>query len=189
MKKQSRLQLIAEGSLLLFIVAMLIVFFATNFNVPNAIAYIMFAILGVLISFVIIAFIVKKSARKLTYLEERLGLWNSISYRVKNAGETAFNKMPVGIIVYNNSLEIEWANAYAKEAFRSQLVERNIHNVDPKLAGYLQSNTMSFNIILYGKTYECSVIKESNILYLRDHTANTRLGSPLPRPHQESFPK
>ena len=170
MKKQSRLQLIAEGSLLLFIVAMLIVFFATNFNVPNAIAYIMFAILGVLISFVIIAFIVKKSARKLTYLEERLGLWNSISYRVKNAGETAFNKMPVGIIVYNNSLEIEWANAYAKEAFRSQLVERNIHNVDPKLAGYLQSNTMSFNIILYGKTYECSVIKESNILYLRDIT-------------------
>ena len=169
MKKQSKLQLIAEICLLVYIIAMIVVFILFK-NIPNFLAYIIYAILGVLISFVLVSFVFKRNVRKMTYLENRLGLWNSISYRVKNAGETAFNKMPVGIIVYSNSLEIEWANAYAKEAFRSQLVERNINNVDPKLAGYLQSNSVNFNIILYGKTYECSVIKESNILYLRDIT-------------------
>ena len=167
MKKQSRLQLISEIILLAYLVMMLVVFLLFD-HIPSALAYIMFTGFGAIFCVVIVSFITKRRLKKMTYLENRLGLWNSISYRVKNAGETAFNKMPVGIIVYNNSLEIEWANAYAKEAFRSQLVERNIHNVEPKLAGYLQSSTTSFNIVLYGKTYECSVIKESNVLYLRD---------------------
>ena len=169
MKKQSRLQLISEIILLAYMVMMLVVFLLMD-NVPNLLAYAMYAGFGGALCVVIVSFISKRRVKKMTYLENRLGLWNSISYRVKGAGETAFNKMPVGILVYNNSLEIEWANAYAKEAFRSQLVERNIHNVDPKLAGFLQSNTINFNINLYGKTYECSVIKENNILYLRDVT-------------------
>ena len=169
MKKQSRLQLISEIILLAYIIMMLVVFLLFK-DMPEFLVDAMFAGFGAVLCVVIVSFISRRRVKKMTYLENRLGLWNSISYRVKGAGETAFNKMPVGILVYNNSLEIEWANAYAKEAFRSQLVERNIHNVDPKLAGFLQSNTMNFNIVLYGKTYECSVIKESNILYLRDVT-------------------
>ena len=39
--------------------------------------------------------------KKIGWLQGRLNLWNAISYRVKVAGEKAFNDMPLGIIVYN----------------------------------------------------------------------------------------
>ena len=38
----------------------------------------------------------------MSYLEQKVKLWNNISYRVKNAGETSFNEMPIGIIVFDD---------------------------------------------------------------------------------------
>src|SRR5699024_625245 len=35
-----------------------------------------------------------------------------LSYRVSKAGEEAFNEMPLGIILYDESFKIEWVNPY-----------------------------------------------------------------------------
>ena len=52
----------------------------------------------------------EKKFKRMSYLEQKVKLWNNISYRVKNAGETSFNEMPIGIIVFDDNFKIEWNN-------------------------------------------------------------------------------
>jgi ribosomal protein L9 len=103
------------------------------------------------------------------WLEQRYELWNSISYRVKKGGETAFNKLPIAIIVYDKNKTIQWANAYAKEIFLSPLVDVRIENISADLY-YNLSNEDKFEISLYGSIFECEVLMEENIVYLTDVT-------------------
>ena len=90
-------------------------------------------------------------------------------YRVKKGGETAFNKLPIGIIVYNKNKTIQWANAYAKEIFLSELVDVKIENISSDLY-YNLSNEEEFEISLYGSIFSCKVLMEENIVYLTDVT-------------------
>ena len=99
-----------------------------------------------------------------------MGLWNSISYRIKKAGEISFNEMPIGIIVFNNSLDVDWANNFAKEIFMSPLVDRNLKNIDKNLSGKILDEEKEFTVILYGRSYACSYLTEYNLLYLTDVT-------------------
>ena len=94
-----------------------------------------------------------KQIRESAYQKQKLQLWNSISYRVKNAGETSFNEMPLGIILFNDEFVIEWANNYAKKIFSSELVERNFSNLDKDFADKVSKRISQFNITIYEKVY------------------------------------
>jgi len=107
--------------------------------------------------------------KKMNWLQGRLNLWNSISYKVKVAGEKSFNEMPLAIIVYNEKQKVEWANDYAKEVFQSPLVERDINRLNQELASKMNSSE-SFDIELYDRKMHVSVLKEDMILFLTDKT-------------------
>lgn len=47
---------------------------------------------------------------------------STLSYRVKKVGEEALLEMPVGIILYSEDREIEWANPYLND-----FIDRSIH--------------------------------------------------------------
>lgn len=108
--------------------------------------------------------------KKLSFLENKMKLWNSISYRVKNAGEISFNEMPLGIVVFDDNLEIQWANNYSKDIFLSPLVGRNIKNIDKELTQRLQDKDSQFNVTLYGLVYACKHLVDDNVIYLTDIT-------------------
>lgn len=116
----------------------------------------------------------KKLHKQINWLEERVKLGNSISYRVKVAGEKSFNEIPIGIIVYSNDYHIEWANNYARSIFLSTLIDRKIANISKELDIKVKSMT-DFDIELYGKEYNVIVLKEDNILFLRDKTEFKKL--------------
>lgn len=116
----------------------------------------------------------QKLHKQISWLEERVKLGNSISYRVKVAGEKSFNEMPLGIIVYSNDYRVEWANNYAKNIFISSLIERKFANISKELD--LKIKSMSdFDIELYGREYNVIVLKEDNIIFLRDKTEFKKL--------------
>ena len=78
----------------------------------------------------LINFVIRfKQLKKENFLENRLNMWNTISYRVKKAGETAFNELPIGILVLNNDYEVVWSNNFAKNLFMSQLERMNLRNI------------------------------------------------------------
>lgn len=107
--------------------------------------------------------------KKMNWLQGRLKLWNSISYKVKVAGEKSFNEMPLAIIVYNEKLKVEWANNYAKEVFMSSLVERDLNNLNEELVAKLLVNN-EFDIELYDRKMHVSVMKDDMIIFLTDKT-------------------
>ena len=57
--------------------------------------------IGFCLSYELFLISVRKQEKKAEYYERKMKLWNNISYRVKNAGETSFNEMPIGIIVFD----------------------------------------------------------------------------------------
>lgn len=107
--------------------------------------------------------------KKIGWLQGRLNLWNAISYRVKVAGEKAFNDMPLGIIVYNGKTKVEWANNFAKEIFMSQLEERDLVNISSELVEKM-SKEDEFDIVLYERKIHVSVFKKDMFMFFTDKT-------------------
>ena len=166
MKKVRILNIIAY-ILLAFCIAIFVLSFIYEIN--KYIIYGSFFIAGIDLAALIIQYNYNKLRRHIDWLEERVRLSNSISYRVKLAGEKSFYDMPLGIIVYSNDYTIEWANEYARKISQSPLINRKIANINMELDVGMRSQE-NFDIELYGKQYNVQVIKDDNIMYLTDKT-------------------
>lgn len=142
-------------------------FIDENFHV--SISYISLSVIVASLTYFYMIGKANRNIKRLRWLENRLKLWNLISYRVKKAGEYAFNHLPIGIIIYNEEKAIEWANAYAKEIFMSPLVDRKIEIINPELFDKINGEE-NFEMTIYGRHYRCNVISDHNILYFLDQT-------------------
>lgn len=145
------------------------------YTLPIFWQYIAFFMLGISVSFLIVQLLLYKNVKRLDYLENRMKLWNTITYRVKNAGEKSFNEMPLGIVVFDRELTILWANNYSKDIFLSPLIDRNIRNVDRELAEKIIGQVGEFNITLYGQIYQCLHLTDGNILYFTNITDRVKV--------------
>ncbi len=124
----------------------------------------------------LINFIIRfKQLKRENFLENRLNMWNTISYRVKKAGETAFNELPIGILVLNNDYEIVWSNNFAKTLFMSQLERVNLRNINANLFKNLKKSITDFSVEVYGRSYQVKYLKEHQIVYLTDITSELEL--------------
>ena len=107
-------------------------FYLTKDNNLFAILFFCAAMILLAIGFVFMfLFLNRNNAAKMESLQNRLKLWTDISYHVSQAGDEVFNKLPVGVLIYDDSYEIKWANEYSKKIFdnsykRIMLFFRNI---------------------------------------------------------------
>jgi len=94
-------------------------------------------------------------------------MWNSISYKVKKAGESAFNNLPIGIMVLNEeNYDILWSNKSCKEIFKSELESLNLNNVNEELLKNLKLKKERFEITIYGSIYRIEYSLKHSIVYL-----------------------
>lgn len=167
MRKTRKRKYIIFSLLVLTIIFLLYTFIFREVN--RWLTYGVIFFFGYLLTMVFSDFAIYNYTKKIEWLENRLKLWNTISYKVKLAGENAFNKMPIGIIVYDDKKVVQWANPYAKKIFQSQLVERRISIINNDLHNkILLSN--EFEIMIYNRVFSCSVLRDDNILYMVDKT-------------------
>lgn len=167
MKQKQRIKQIII--VLAFISLFFIVYSFVNDELNEIIRYISIFVFALTIGILYMFRLNEKNIHKLWLLQNRIKHWNTISYRVKKAGETAFSKLPIGIIVYSDEQKIEWANNYAKEIFLSPLLERSIENISPDLHTRLKVMN-EFELEIYGKIFLCRVLPEDNIIYFLDKT-------------------
>lgn len=177
MKELRKYQYIIISVLIAALTVVVLNYFVSSVAIPEWILDLTYAALGSTISFEIVFIGSHHDTKRLRLLENYVKMWNGITYRVKGAGEKAFNNMPIGIIVYNNRLDVEWANAYAKGIFINQLLDRNIKNIDKELAALMLAKTPQFTKTLYGKIYHCDLIADSQVLYLMDITAQVEINN------------
>ncbi|NLD26047.1 MAG: 50S ribosomal protein L9 [Acholeplasmataceae bacterium] len=155
--------------IILFISCFFVVYSFINPLFDGVVRYVALYVASSCLTYLYMNRIGYKNQKRLEWLENRLKLWNSISYRVKKAGETSFNELPIGIVIYDQNRVIEWANNYAKEIFLSPLVERKIELISPDLNTKIKLLT-NFDIMIYGRTYNCRVLPQDNIIYFIDKT-------------------
>ena len=156
-------------------------------DIDNILEYIPIVVFIISLAFLISSIISNKNARETVSLRNRLNMWNSITYKVKKAGETAFNKLPIGIIVIDKNSKIVWSNQNAKTIFMSPL--ENIYLKDlssplySKLVHSLQDvsdnndevETIKYNADIYGKIYYVEYLAKHNVMYLTDITNHENL--------------
>ena len=159
---------------ILIVIALVVLGLSYLIDINKYIVYGSFFMAGIAFFGIVTYYRNRTLHKQIDWLEERVKLSNSISYRVKVAGEQSFNEMPIGIIVYNNDFRVEWANHYAKNIFMSSLIERKFANINVELDLKIKSST-EFDIQLYGKEYNVTVLKEDNIIFLRDKTEFKKL--------------
>lgn len=60
---------------------------------------------------------------------------STVSHRVKKAGESVIQEMPIGILLYNDEKVIEWTNPFMQRVTGEEmLVGKNLSDVLPGLA-------------------------------------------------------
>ena len=136
-----------------------------------AIAFLSLAIASFLIATVFVySYIGKKNTDKIKELEVRLKKWTNISYHASKAGDEAFNKLPIGIVLYDAQYTIIWANEHAKEIFESKLVDYSIDSISKDFMSDVIRNQSLIHMKFGNKSYEVVHNTEFNILYFFDVT-------------------
>ena len=118
-------------------------------------------------------FVTRKKRSEFKKLNIRLKKWRDISYHANKAGDEAFNKLPIGILLYdveNASYITTWANGFAKEIFQSELNDVLIENLSKPLLDYVVKGTQSFTFEYNQKSYDVNHNIENKILYMHEVT-------------------
>ncbi|NGQ96098.1 DHH family phosphoesterase [Brevibacillus sp. SYP-B805] len=93
----------------------------------------------------------------------------TISHRVKKAGESVIQEMPIGILLYNDDKIIEWTNPFMQKVTGEEmLVGKNLTDVLPGLAIKPEQKRLEFTH--NERVYEVLVRAEERLLYFKDIT-------------------
>lgn len=120
--------------------------------------------------FFLFLFFNRNNQEKIKSLQTRLKLWTNISYHVTGAGDEVFNNLPVGILVYDDSNDIKWANDYTKKIFNNSLVDSSLDVISKDLLSDVVHGKERM-ILKYGDaSYDVIHNAKNDILYFFDVT-------------------
>lgn len=129
---------------------------------------------GLAFEIIMIAFL--QYEKKAMFYEQKIKLWNNISYKVKQAGETSFNRMPLGIIIYGDNNKVEWSNQYANKIFAVNcLIHKTLDHINPEFAELIHKRQQSFEITVFEKIYKVENDLISHTVYLTDITTEVEI--------------
>ncbi len=104
---------------------------------------------------------------------------SNLSYRIKRGEQEALIKMPVGILIYNEQLEIEWANPYLQQYFGDhEFLGQPLSAIDAELADLVTSNQDSSartKITWGGHQFDMTIQKSIGVVYLMDITPYAKI--------------
>ncbi|MGD8190537.1 DHH family phosphoesterase [Brevibacillus ginsengisoli] len=98
----------------------------------------------------------------------------TISHRVKKAGESVIQEMPLGILLYNEDKDIEWTNPYMQEITGEEgLISKSLADVFPGLE--LKPDQKRLELTYNDRIYEVLVRPEERLLYFTDISEHKEL--------------
>ncbi len=112
----------------------------------------------------------RKNVEKIKWLENRLNVWNSISHHVSAAGDEAFTKLPIGIIVYDANMEVKWANDYARQVFKDNLINSTLDSITAGFTDEIKDGKEKMLIHAFDSKFDVIHNVENRILYFFDVT-------------------
>ena len=143
----------------------------TDYALGLTITFLALAISAFIIAMVMIfVFIFQGSKVKIKDLQLRLDKWTNISYHATQAGDEAFNKLPIGIVLYDDQNTIIWANQYAKDIFHSNLIETHLDYISVDLLEGVIIGKENMMLKFENSSYDVIHNSQNGILYFFNST-------------------
>ncbi len=132
-------------------------------NIRYLILYLVFAsTLTLSLIYIIITLQMRKKNKT---LENRLELWQKLSYHVNQVGDEIFNQLPIGMIALDESFDIKWLNPQAKKMFSNRAINKPLSEISEFIFDNVQSDNKKFNFISDEDVYEVWYKKNLGFLY------------------------
>lgn len=148
----------------------------SDYKTLLAIMFLIFAIVSLIVAIAFIFLLINSDSKaKIKDLDLRLKKWTNISYHATQAGDEAFNKLPIGIILYDNENVITWANQYAKNIFHSNLIDSQLEGISKELLENVVSGQETMLLKFENNSYDVIHNVQNEILYFFDSTEREKI--------------
>ena len=99
---------------------------------------------------------------------------STLSYRVKKVGEEALMEMPIGIVLFSEDHNIEWANPYMNKFFPQEtLVGESLNEISGQLIPSIKEDKKEVWVSVENYELQTLIKKDERLLYLFDRTKQT----------------
>ncbi|UTR06471.1 DHH family phosphoesterase [Alkalihalobacillus sp. LMS6] len=95
---------------------------------------------------------------------------STLSYRVNKASDEAITKLPVGIVLYNESGTIQWTNPFIQERFGTGLNGLDVKVIHEDLQQFIQGETTEETIQFDSGYYHFTFEQNERLIYVVDVT-------------------
>ncbi|MCF7924031.1 MAG: 50S ribosomal protein L9 [Candidatus Izimaplasma sp.] len=157
---------------------LILVFLSIIILYSNNLDYFIFfntLILILLLGIFLFEFFTRQRRRRIDQLESKIRETNIVNKRKINNVDIALNYLPVGIIIYDEELNVDYANASAKEYFSNVLVDRPLNVLNKELHENVNKRIGKFMVNVYDKLYDVIHYPKNKTIYLFEVTERERI--------------
>jgi c-di-AMP phosphodiesterase-like protein len=130
----------------------------------------MIGVIAAVLTTVLVFFTFKAEKAFYRELEEYV---KTLTFRVKKAGSEVINKLPIGIVLYNEEQKVEWHNPFISAMLGEEsVIGQPVSELFPDLKKLKGPET---HFRREGKTYQVLVKEDERLLYFMDVTDYTEL--------------
>jgi len=119
---------------------------------------------------ILYGWLTRQRKQRIEQLEGKIRETNVMNKRMLNNEDIALNYLPVGIVIYDDEFNVDYANSAAKEYFSNVLVDRPLNVLNKELFANVQNRIGKFIIHLYDKIYDVIHYPKNKTLYLFEVT-------------------
>ena len=125
-------------------------------------------------------YLFRNTTTKIKDLKNQLNVYHEQSYHINEAGDEAFNNLPVAIILYDENKNVYYGNPEAKKVFNSiktNFINNNLKDINEVFYNKLFSQDAQEKFTLYyeDKYYDVIHYNDKKIIYLFDETNREKL--------------
>jgi c-di-AMP phosphodiesterase-like protein len=130
-----------------------------------------------LVGFIIIAALFFQIFRSERLISREIEKYiSTLSYRVKRVGEEALMEMPIGILLFNEDLYIEWTNPFFASYFKEDtLIGRSLYEVAEELVPMIKQESREEIVTLHDRQFRALLKPEERLIYLFDETEHQEM--------------
>jgi c-di-AMP phosphodiesterase-like protein len=95
----------------------------------------------------------------------------TMSHRLRRVGEEALTEMPIGVLLYNDDLEIEWANPFINSCFvEESIINKSLFHISEELVPLIKKDNNKDIILVNDRKYKVIIKHEEKLIYFFDVT-------------------
>ncbi|MFZ4454041.1 DHH family phosphoesterase [Salibacterium aidingense] len=94
----------------------------------------------------------------------------TLSHRVNKAGEEAVTRLPIGIVLYDENYQVQWANPFMMKYLPSEFLGEPLEDIFDDLTAPIKKGETETELTLNDRHYTIYIKQEERLLYFFDMT-------------------